>query len=95
MSVLSVAQKTASTSRPSGDDEPQESSDTGQSDAPGVERSIDVADRLTTSIEEFLTGLTFGTVRPKIDWDALSPFLSALGSITTILTAFGLSGVVV
>jgi len=80
MSVLNVAQertpRSATTSDSAPDTNGQQSSDTA--DQP---TRLDIADRLSKNIEEFVSGLSFGKLDIKLDWGRLSPIFGTLGDI--------------
>lgn len=80
MSVLSVAESTgAGEAR---DSEPADQSDTSQS-----EETVDVAERLTIAIEDFLDGFVPLDYRMKLDWNTLAPLVSTVSAAATIALA--------
>lgn len=78
-SVLTLA-RDASPSVVSGEADTPDTN--GQDDTP---ERIDIAARLSNGVEDFLSGLTPGVNRIKVDWPTLSPIFGVLGSLASIL----------
>ena len=80
MSVLNVAQERAPQSETTSDSAP-DTNGQQSSDAADEPKRIDIADSLSKNLEEFVSGLSFGTLDIKIDWGRLSPIFSTVGDI--------------
>lgn len=78
MSVLSVAQAQAGTRAP---DAPGDTN--SQTDSDTADQRLDIADRLTAWLEDFLSGLVPLGAHIELDWGTLSPLLSTVSALTT------------
>jgi|GEM_PF-936352 hypothetical protein len=77
MAVPSLAREVSPTTA----ELPPDSSVDTNGQSPDRPDRIDIADRLSTAIDEFLTGLTGGAKRISVDWVSLSPIFSVIRDI--------------
>lgn len=81
MPVLNIAGQQADASD---DRSPTATGGNGQTSTDDATVRVDIADRLSAAVEEFVTGLIPGRTAVDINWGSLSPIFSVIGDIVGV-----------